>query len=274
MSIGRKGTPQARAWGVPFLPIEIDRSGVHYRVERVADGRWGIRPPLTAIKHISTGLARTIMCERLERGPYAGVPQAMRRVTAPVDTWEALARAGAFDTTTPRRDALYLARAAAAHPAPPGQEGLFEPPADVPAFEALAQGEQYVWDHAVARFSSLELHALDLVRDQLRELGAITLWQLRRAARKSRQRTAGLVVGRQRPGTAKGFAFFVLEDGPTRGQLIISPDLWERHRVILRDASVLVADVVVEDTGYQLSLRAERLFALPAPISVRGYHYG
>lgn len=265
---------EARAWGVPFLPIDIDRSGVHYRVERVADGRWGIRPPLTAIKHISTDLARTLMCERLERGPYAGVQQAMCRVAAPVDTWEALARAGAFDATTPRRDALYLARAATAPPAPPDQEGLFEQPADVPAFEALTQGERYVWDHAAARLSSLELHALDLVRDQLRELGAITLWQLRRAARKSRQRTAGLVVGRQRPGTAKGFAFFVLEDGPTRGQLIISPDLWERHRVILRDASILVADVVVEDTGYQLSLRAERLFALPAPVSVRGYHYG
>lgn len=264
---------EARAWGVPFLPIDIDRSGVHYRVERAADGRWAIRPPLTAVKHVSTDLARAIMCDRLEHGPYTGLQQAMRRVAAPVDTWEALARAGVFDATTPRRDALYLARAAAAPPAPAGQEALFAPPTDAPAFAPLTDGERYVWDHAVARFSSLELHALDLVRDQLRELGAITLWQLRRAARKSRHRTAGLVVGRQRPGTAKGFAFFVLEDGPTRGQLIISPDLWEQHRVILRDASILIADVVVEDTGYQLSLRAERLFALPAPVDVRGYHY-
>jgi error-prone DNA polymerase len=82
------------------------------------------------------------------------------------------------------------------------------------------------------------------------------------------------VVSRQRPGTAKGFAFFVIEDGATRGQVIISPDLWERHRVLVRDASILVVDAVVEDTGYQLTLRAESLAALATPVTVRGYHYG
>jgi error-prone DNA polymerase len=71
-----------------------------------------------------------------------------------------------------------------------------------------------------------------------------------------------LVVSRQRPPTAGGFAFFVLEDGPNRAQLIISPQLWEAKRTLLRDARILVADVVVEATGYQSSLRAESLMAL------------
>jgi len=265
---------EARAWGVPLLPIDIDRSGVHYRVERGPDGRWAVRTPLAAVKGVSPALARAIMCDRLSRGPYRDVISAMRRVPAPAPAWEALARAGAFDATSPRRDALYLVHAAAPPTATADQDPLFHPPPDVPAFAPLTEPERYVWDHAVARLSSLELHALDLVRDQLRELGAVSLGQLRRVARQSRHRTAGLVVGRQRPGTAKGFAFFVLEDGAARGQLIISPDLWSRQRVLLRDAAILVADVVVEDTGYQLSLRAERLFALPAPVAVRGYHYG
>ena len=265
---------EARAWGVPFLPIDINRSGVHYRVERVADGRLGIRPPLTAVKQVSADVARAMLSDRLARGAFSGPVAARRRVDAPTPVWESLARAGAFDTCLPRREALFAVRAIAPIQAAGGQEPLLEAPLDAPSLPTLAVGEQYAWDHAVARLSSLELHALDLVRDQLRELAAITLWQLRRVARKSRHRTAGLVVGRQRPGTAKGFAFFVLEDGPTRGQLIISPDLWQRHRVLLRDASILVADVVVEDTGYQLSLRAERIFALPAPVDVQGYQYG
>lgn len=264
---------EARAWGVPFLPIDINRSGVHYRVERAADGRLAIRPPLAAVKQVSREFARAVLCERLARGPFASTVSAVRRVAAPTPVWESLARAGAFDALLPRRDALFAIRSAGRVDAPPDQAPLFEAPLDAPALRPLGEGEQYAWDHAVARFSSLELHALDLVRDQLRELAAITLWQLRREPRKSRHRTAGLVVGRQRPGTAKGFAFFVLEDGPTRGQLIISPDLWNQHRVLLRDASILVADVVVEDTGYQLSLRAERLLTLPAPIAVRGYQY-
>lgn len=131
----------------------------------------------------------------------------------------------------PRRDALDLVHAAAPPTATADQGPLLHPPPGVPALAPLAEPERFVWDHAVARLSSLELHALDLVRDQLRELGAVSLGQLRRVAGKSRHRTAGPVVGRQRPGIAKGFAFIVLEDGAARGQLVISPDLSSRQRV-------------------------------------------
>jgi len=102
----------------------------------------------------------------------------------------------------------------------------------------------------------------------------VPLLRLRRTPRKTRVLTAGLVVGRQRPGTAKGFAFFVIEDGPVRAQVIISPDLWDEQRVLLRDASMLVVDGVVEDTGHQLTLKAIRLAEVPGPIHVRGYHFG
>src|SRR5690606_25843398 len=92
--------------------------------------------------------------------------------------------------------------------------------------------------------------------------------------RKTRVRTAGLVVGKQRPGTAKGYAFYVLEDGPVRAQLIISPDLRDAERQLLRDATILVADAIVEDTGHQLTLKAVTLADLPSPIRIRGYHFG
>ncbi|MDF1522579.1 MAG: hypothetical protein P1P87_07150, partial [Trueperaceae bacterium] len=265
---------EARAWGVPFLPFDVNRSGVHYRVERTADGRLGVRPALTAIKHVATDLARALLLERLRHGPFLNLDDAARRVDAPRDAWEALVRAGAFDALDERRPALYQIGALARRPHAPDTRPLFDTTADAPALPALPLEERFVWDHQTARLSTLELHALDLIRDQLTELDAITLWQVRQLPRKSRCRTAGLVVSRQRPGTAKGFAFFVLEDGATRSQLIISPDLWATHRALLRDAAVLVVDAVVEDTGYQSTLKAERLATLPAPIAVRGYHYG
>ncbi len=56
-------------------------------------------------------------------------------------------------------------------------------------------------------------------------------------------------MARQKPPTAQGFAFFVLEDGPNRVQVVISPDLWERHREALRDASVLVVEGLLEAEG-------------------------
>ena len=266
---------EARAWGVPFLPLDVNRSGVHYRVERAADGRLAVRPALTSVKHVATEFARDLLVERLRHGPYREVDDAVRRVDAPRDAWEALVRAGAFDALGPRRPALYRAGVAARSAETMDAVPLFEAATSTPALAPLPLEERFVWDHHTTRMSTLELHALDLVRDQLAELAAITLWQVRSRARKSRCRTAGLIVSRQRPPTAKGFAFFVIEDGATRGQVIISPDLWATHRTLLRDASILIVDAVVEDTGYQLTLRAERLAALPGPVAVGGgYHYG
>ncbi len=66
-------------------------------------------------------------------------------------------------------------------------------------------------------------HPLDAHRARLRDLGCVPLSGLRHGREAW---TAGLVVTKQRPPTAKGFAFFVLEDASTRVQAIISPDLW------------------------------------------------
>lgn len=254
---------EARAWGVPFLQLDLNRSGVHYRVERDALGRLAVRPPLTSVNGISHVFARAIISDRLSHGHYTSVPQALRRVPADRAEWEALARAGAFEAILPRRDALYAVRASPALPVP-GSSPLFEAPIDPPIFQPLPTSEHFLWDHATANYSSLELHALDLVRQSLRELGAITLWQIRNLHPNVRVRTAGLIISRQRPPTANGFAFFVIEDGPVRAQLIISPELWDAHRTLLRDARILIADVRVDAAGYQSSLRAETLMALPS----------
>lgn len=267
---------EGRAWGVPFLPLDINASGVHFRVERLrapnGELKKAVRPPLCAVSGVSEGAAREVMLERLAGGPFRSVDDLYARLALPRETFEALIRAGALDCLAPRREALYRVGVLVAA-FNSGAQPLFVSAPPSPSLPPLTLEERYVWDFETTRFSALELHALDFARDQLRELGCRPLGGLRRAPRKVRVRTAGLVVGKQRPPTAKGFAFFVLEDGPVRAQLIISPDLWEEQRVLLRDASVLVVDGVVEDTGHQLTLKAVRIAALPSPIAVRGYHF-
>ena len=264
---------EGRAWGVPFLPFDINAGGVHYRCERLADGRKAVRPPLAAITGVSEDAARTVLLERLRFGRFRDLDDAYQRLALERETLEALVRAGAFDALQPRREALFRV-GALSHAQPAGQRALFAAAPEAPRLPPLSTADRLVWDYQTTRFSTLEMHPLDLVRDQLRELHAVPLTRARRLPRKAAVRTAGLVVGRQRPGTAKGFAFFVLEDGPDRAQLIIPPDLWDEQRPLLRDASVLIADAVVEDTGHQLMLRARVLYPLPAPIHIQGYHYG
>lgn len=267
---------EARAWGVPLLPFDINASGAHYRCERVSlDGEVvkAVRPPLSAVGDVSSDAAREVLLERLRYGPFRSVDDLYQRLSTKRDQLEALIRAGAFDALQPRREALFRL-GSLSNTQTGGEQALFSSVPPVPELPPLTLQEQYVWDYQTTRLSTLEIHAIDFVRDQLRELDCLPLLRLRRTARKTRVRTAGLVVGKQRPPTAKGFAFFVLEDGPVRAQLIIPPDLWESQRVLLRDASILVADAIVEDTGYQLTLKAIMLAQLPAPITVRGYHFG
>jgi error-prone DNA polymerase len=267
---------EARTWGVPVLPLDINASGAtRFYCERVRlDGKAvkAMRPPLSTAAGITEATAVQVLHERLQRGPYANADDAHRRLPLSQEQFEALARAGAFDSLQERRDALFRVGALSNTHASGGNE-LFAAAPETPPLPALELEKQYTWDHETMSFSPLEIHVLDFMRGQLRELGCVSLASLRRRPRHSVVRTAGLVVSRQKPPTAKGFAFYVLEDGPVRAQLIIPPDLWESHRVTVRDAAILVADAVVEDTGYQVTLKASTLAGLPSPISVRGYHF-
>lgn len=125
-------------------------------------------------------------------------------------------------------------------------------------------------DHDNKGMNEQGIHPIDLMRHRLLGLGATPLQRLRDGA----VRTAGLVVSKQKPPTARGYAFFVLEDGPHRLQLVIEPELWERERETLRDAPVLLAEGDLYREGRALCLRANRVWGLASAVRGRGYHYG
>lgn len=92
---------------------------------------------------------------------------------------------------------------------------------------------------------------LDGQRAGLRDLGCVPLRSLKHG---SSVWIAGSIVARQKPPTARGFAFFVLQDGSERVQVIISPDLWEAHRQLLRDAGALIVYGQVTRQGRAVTL--------------------
>ena len=102
-------------------------------------------------------------------------------------------------------------------------------------------------------------HPLDAHRARLRDLGCEALDRLRHGCTCW---AAGLVVAKQRPPTAKGSAFYVLEDGTGRVQAIISPDLWEAHRALLRDARAVIVRGQVTWQGRAVTVRVEGLAEL------------
>jgi len=263
---------EAKRWKVDMAPLDVNESNAGWRVEVAGDRSASprrLRPPFQIVSGVSDATAREVVLERARAGRYRDLRDLYGRLLVPGEALEGLARAGAFDALQSRRDALYEARALH-HTTPPGQAPLFRTVPPVPPLEALSDAQRTVWDYRTKRLAESGVHPMDLMRSELLDLGAVPLAQ----ARDGEVRTGGLIVARQKPHTAKGFAFFVIEDGPERAQVVVSPDLWDAQWKVLRDARVLVVDGILQRIGRAWTLRARRIVGLSAPVEMRGYHYG
>ena len=242
--------------GVRLAPLCINRSGLTYRAEtqRV------VRVPLSAVVGLSLDAARRVVQERLTGGKFLGLEDVYNRCELQQDALENLVNAGAFDQLgLNRREASYQV-GVLAHARPPGKRGLLGPQLAPPELEPLSLDETLFLDLHTKGLSEGARHPLDAHRARLRDLGALPLGRLKHG---QSAWTAGLIVARQKPPTAKGFAFFVLEDGFSRAQAVISPDLWAANRALLRDAHALIVQGEIRRQGQAVTLTVQRVVELP-----------
>ena len=239
---------------IPLLGVSINSSGSVFRVELTRNGDKAIRMALIAIKGVTAQLARNIRWEAGLRR-FKDVADLLQRVPAAAGAIGPLVRAGAFDGLQGRREALYEAYALTGS-GQPGQAPLFEPVIDRPALRSLGVNERVAWDLELMGMSSSRLHPLDLLRTRLRDLGVLPLPLVQSGGP---VRTAGLVVGLQRPPTAKGVAFAMIEDGERLAQVVIRPDLWRDQYRLLRDARLLLITGDAHISGLTLTITAEAL---------------
>jgi error-prone DNA polymerase len=199
----------------------------------------------------------------LEQGPFTSVGEVIERAEVGEAELRALAAAGAFRSLVPggRRQALWTVlgewrRRRTAGPLAPPPASRVEMPRLNPAEETLA-------DHHTVGFT-LGVHPMRHLREWLDSLEVEPVAALRRVGRRDgeRVRTAGLVIVRQRPGTAKGFTFVGLEDETGRVDVIVNPGLYERERAIINRNGILavVGRLGVEDGV--VNVRAERFYPL------------
>jgi error-prone DNA polymerase len=103
---------------------------------------------------------------------------------------------------------------------------------------------QTPWEQVVADYASvgmaLEDHPMELLREELPDSVA-TSADLERVGDGSRIQVAGMVVARQRPATARGVVFLLLEDETGTINVIVPPPVYERHRMVVRTASFVRA---------------------------------
>jgi error-prone DNA polymerase len=116
-------------------------------------------------------------------------------------------------------------------------------------------------------------HPMALRRDEMSLRGVLRAADLPHAKDGRRVRVAGMVITRQRPGTAKGFVFLTLEDETGISNVIIRPDLFDRERMTVIRQPFLIVDGVLQHQEGVLSVRAERVEGMSGGASVDAHDF-
>jgi len=122
----------------------------------------------------------------------------------------------------------------------------------------MTEAERLVADYAGMGLTAGR-HPMALRRDELAMRGILRATDLASARHGRRVRVAGMVITRQRPGTAKGFVFLTLEDETGIANIIVRPDLFARDRLVIVEEPFLIVDGVLQSQDGVTSIRAEQV---------------
>ena len=269
---------EARASGVKVLPPCVLKSSVAYSLERVKE-ELAIRVPLTQIEQMSPERAAPIVLERALK-PFDSLDDLFRRVHLPPPAWDNLARAGALSAFGSRREVLWhLGRLSKLAPKQPSHQLAFDDlvlPRNRVLLEVPSVEQSVVWDFATCHLTTGP-HPLALRRAFLQKLTARPIKDVFQLPTGTRVLVAGAVISRQRPPTAKGFCFLILEDESGRLPTALPPGLFERFERALRAPSLVVEGTLEAPpeegrggkVGVYRSILIERLWSLDALLHER-----
>ena len=264
----------ARAHGVEVRPVDLAASGWDCSLEDSAKvreyestkvGSCGSAPAVRMGRRYVRGLgarAGAALRGELARGAFRSAAEVVERFPSERGL-RALAAAGAFRAWIPGgpREALWavLGELRARRSGGP----LAPAPAAEARLPSLSPAEGTLLAHHATGFD-LDGHPMRHLRPRLRELGVVELGSLRGEGRRHGERVtaAGLVVVRQRPGTAKGFVFVGLEDETGRLDVIVTPALYAKEREIVNGNGILAVRGRLGREDGVVNLRAETFFPL------------
>ena len=150
---------------------------------------------------------------------------------------------------------------------------ILDPGSRIPSpLRAMDPSERLQADYAGMSLT-IGPHPMALRRSELALRGVLRAADLPRARDGRRVRVAGMVITRQRPGTAKGFVFLTLEDETGISNIIIRPDLYDRERTAVVRQPFLMIEGVLQHQDGVLSVRAERVEGIEGAASIDAHDF-
>jgi error-prone DNA polymerase len=241
----------------------VFRSAAHCSIE---DG--GVRVGLSYVQGFGEDEAKTLVAERERSGPFRSLTELVQRCSLAKDKIAVLIESGACDSFgLKRRELLWQLGLVPRAQTVPGSRGVekqlalpLEPTVATPDLPEPTVWERMLDDYRTTSLS-VGVHPLELMRPHLPK-GTLSSLELLEQPNRTNVQIAGMVVARQRPSTANGVVFMLLEDEHAQVNLIIPPQVYDRFRAVVRGEPLLLARGRYEHVDRNRNVLVRELVAL------------
>ncbi|MGB8223102.1 MAG: error-prone DNA polymerase [Polyangiales bacterium] len=223
----------AKRHGVEIRPIDVNKSQWDCTLERAGGSSFSVRMGLRYVKGLGV-----VERERIESAgrPCPNLATFVRQTRLNRKALHALAEAGAFECFgVNRRNAIWQVRSLSRF----ARDSLpLEPASSQISFASLARDDQVLWDYRSTHHSTRG-HPMRGLRHALRSRGIPEATSVHGRAHGDELEYVGMVICRQRPGTASGVTFFTLEDETGFVNVVVWKQVFDRHAALAKTAALL-----------------------------------
>ncbi|MDR9805618.1 error-prone DNA polymerase [Rhizobium hidalgonense] len=265
----------ARNHAVEIRPICINRSRWDCTLEPI-DGsdRHAVRLGMRLVRGLAAVDAARILAARADQA-FGSIDDMWRRSGVPAASLVELAEADAFlpSLGLQRRDALWAIKALRDEPLPlfaaaseRERQSIAEQQEPDVELRQMTAGHNVIQDYSHTGLT-LRQHPIAFLRSDLAARGIVTCEEAMSARDGRWLMAAGLVLVRQKPGSAKGVMFLTIEDETGPANVVVWPKLFERRRRVVLGSSMMAINGRIQREGEVVHLIAQQLFDLSADLS-------
>jgi error-prone DNA polymerase len=247
-------TQDARRHGVEVRPVDINESNWDSSLERARNDKPVLRLGLRQVKGLSEVAGQRIVGQRLR--PYQSIQDLLEKVGLNRHEMSALAAAGALKSLAGHRHKVRWTVAGVEEPTP--LFSSFDRYEASPMLRKPTEGQDVVADYQSLGLT-LGRHPMSLIRHHLDRLHYVSASCLKGLTTGKRINIAGLVITKQRPGTASGVTFITLEDETGCSNLIVWKKVADEQRDVLLNARLMGVQGELQKEGKVIHVIANRL---------------
>ncbi len=257
----------AQRHGLRVKPIDVQVSDWPCTVEHEPDRSLSLRMGFVYAKGLRKDAAEEMVVSRAHGRPFQSAEDlALRVPSLGKKELTLLARIGALnsiDGIEHRRDALWQVERAGKSEGPllRQRSDWLRDDSEMLPLQRMNIEERLAADYAGTGLT-VGKHPMHYRRPELRRQGIRSAVELRHCRHGEFVRTAGCIVARQRPGTAKGFIFLSMEDETGIANVIVTPDLYDRDRLLVTRSKFLLVEGLLQNQDEVIHVKAMKLTAL------------